>query len=122
MEVSLNWIKKYVDLDGDVESLSKALTSLGFEVEGVRTQGGGISNVVVAEVLECERHPEADKLSVCKVSDGTETYPVVCGAPNVAKGQKVLLARVGAELPGRGPVNRASRSRRPSSAARIPTA
>lgn len=103
MEVSLNWIKKYVDLDGDVESLSKALTSLGFEVEAVRTQGGGISNVVVAEVLECERHPEADKLSVCKVSDGTETYPVVCGAPNVAKGQKVLLAKVGAELPGKAP-------------------
>ena len=99
MEVSLNWIKKYVDLDVDVQTLSQALTSLGFEVEACRTQGAGLTNVVAAEVLECERHPEADKLSVCKVNDGTETYPVVCGAPNVAKGQKVLLARLGAELP-----------------------
>jgi phenylalanyl-tRNA synthetase beta chain len=110
MEVSLNWIKKYVDLSGatdgrpddDAQALSKALTSLGLEVEGVRVVGG-LPGVVSAEVVECARHPEADKLSVCKVSDGTETYPVVCGAPNVAKGQKVLLAKVGAELPGRTP-------------------
>jgi phenylalanyl-tRNA synthetase beta chain len=105
MEVSLNWIKKYVDLsgaeDGDPHALSQALTSLGLEVEGMRIVGG-LPGVVSAEVLECERHPEADKLSVCKVTDGTETWPVVCGAPNVAKGQKVLLAKVGAELPGKG--------------------
>jgi phenylalanyl-tRNA synthetase beta chain len=107
MEVSLNWIKKYVDLSGssngtpddDPAALSKALTSLGLEVEGMRIVGG-MAGVVSAEVLECGRHPEADKLSVCSVTDGTETYPVVCGAPNVAKGQKVLLAKVGAELPG----------------------
>ncbi|HKP98674.1 MAG TPA: phenylalanine--tRNA ligase subunit beta [Fibrobacteria bacterium] len=110
MEVSLNWIKKYVDLSGstdgvpddDPRALSKALTSLGLEVEGMRILGG-LPGVVSAEVLECGRHPEADKLSVCKVTDGAETYPVVCGAPNVAKGQKVLLAKVGAELPGRTP-------------------
>ncbi len=107
MEVSLNWIKKYVDLSGstdgrpddDPQALSKALTSLGLEVEGMRIVGG-LPGVVSAEVLECARHPEADKLSVCKVTDGAETYPVVCGAPNVAQGQKVLLAKVGAELPG----------------------
>ncbi len=113
MEVSLNWIRKYVDLAGvsaasglsqgdlgsDVQALSHALTSLGFEVEGIRTQGAGIANVVAAEVLECGRHPEADSLSICQVTDGTTTFPVVCGAPNVAKGQKVMLARVGAELP-----------------------
>jgi phenylalanyl-tRNA synthetase beta chain len=103
MEVSLNWIRKYVELDADVDALSKALTSLGFEVEACRTQGAGLTNVVAAEVMECERHPEADKLSVCKVFDGTETFPVVCGAPNVAKGQRVLLAKVGAELPGKAP-------------------
>ncbi|MDB5103286.1 MAG: phenylalanyl-tRNA synthetase, beta subunit [Fibrobacteres bacterium] len=108
MEVSLNWIKKYVDLSGstdgrpddDRQALSQALTSLGLEVEGMRVVGG-LPGVVSAEVLECARHPEADKLSVCQVTDGTGTYPVVCGAPNVAKGQKVLLAKVGAELPGR---------------------
>jgi phenylalanyl-tRNA synthetase beta chain len=103
MEVSLNWIRRYVDLDADIQTLSHALTSLGFEVEACRTQGSGISLVVAAEVLECGRHPEADKLSVCQVTDGTETFPVVCGAPNVAKGQKVLLAKVGAELPGGEP-------------------
>src|SRR5690606_29311480 len=110
MEVSLNWIKKYVDLTGstgdrpddDRQALSLALTSLGLEVEGMKI-AGDLAGVVSAEVLECVRHPEADKLSVCKVSDGTETYPVVCGAPNVAAGQKVLLAKVGAELPGAGP-------------------
>ena len=110
MEVSLNWIKKYVDLfgttdgkpDDDAQTLSEALTSLGLEVEGLRIVGG-LPGVVSAEVLECGRHPEADKLSVCKVGDGTEIYPVVCGAANVAKGQKVLLAKVGAELPGRAP-------------------
>jgi len=105
MQVSLNWIRKYVDLSGtsgeDPVEVSKALTSLGLEVEGM-TRLGSVAGVVSAEVIECARHPEADKLSVCKVSDGSETYPVVCGAPNVAKGQKVLFAKVGAEIPGKG--------------------
>jgi phenylalanyl-tRNA synthetase beta chain len=105
MQVSLNWIRKYVDLHGtsgeDPDEVSKALTSLGLEVEGL-TRMGHVAGVVSAEVIECARHPEADKLSVCKVSDGSETYPVVCGAPNVAKGQKVLFAKVGAEIPGKG--------------------
>ena len=105
MQVSLNWIKKYVDLSGtsgeDPAEVSKALTSLGLEVEGM-TRVGSVPGVVSAEVIECGKHPEADKLSVCKVSDGNETYPVVCGAPNVAKGQKVLFAKVGAEIPGKG--------------------
>ena len=105
MLVSLNWLKKYVDLNGtaldDPQALSKALTSLGLEVEGM-TVVGSVPGVVSAEVIECGKHPEADKLSVCKVTDGSETYPVVCGAPNVAKGQKVLFAKVGAEIPGKG--------------------
>lgn len=101
MEVSLNWLRKYTDLPDDTAALASALTSLGLEVEGMRHLGG-LENVVAAEVLECARHPEADKLSLCRVSDGTEVFPVVCGAPNVAKGQKVLLAKVGAELPGKG--------------------
>jgi phenylalanyl-tRNA synthetase beta chain len=103
MEISLNWLRKYVELPDDAAALSASLTSLGLEVEGMRVIGGAVTGVVAAEVLECSKHPEADKLSVCKVTDGTETYPVVCGAPNVAKGQKVLLAKVGAELPGQKP-------------------
>jgi phenylalanyl-tRNA synthetase beta chain len=100
MLISLNWLKRYVDLGESTEDLSAALTSLGFEVEAVDVRGAGLAGVVVGEVKTCAKHPEADKLSVCTVFDGVETVPVVCGASNVAAGQKVLFARVGAELPG----------------------
>jgi phenylalanyl-tRNA synthetase beta chain len=100
MLLSLNWLSRYTDLPESSEEISAALTSLGFEVEAVRTRGAGIEGVVVGEVRACEKHPEADKLSVCRVFDGVEELPVVCGAPNVAAGQKVLFARVGAVLPG----------------------
>ncbi len=100
MIVSLNWLSRYVDLPADAAEISAALTSLGFEVEGVQARGAGITGVVVGEVRACGKHPEADKLSVCTVYDGVEEVPVVCGAPNVAAGQKVLFARVGAVLPG----------------------
>jgi phenylalanyl-tRNA synthetase beta chain len=98
--LSLNWLRRYTDLPDDVQAISAALTSLGFEVETVQARGAGIENVVVGEVRACAKHPEADKLSVCRVFDGAEEVPVVCGAPNVAAGQKVLFARVGAVLPG----------------------
>jgi len=98
MEVSLNWLQRYADLPDDPGSLAEALTSLGFEVEGIRSLGGGATGVVVGEVLEVARHPEADKLSLCRVGDGGEVLAVVCGAPNVAAGQKVCFARVGAYL------------------------
>src|SRR6187402_3205968 len=100
MLISLNWLKRYVDLTESDAEISAALTSLGFEVEAVTVRGGGIEGVVVGEVRACAKHPEADKLSVCRVFDGAEEVPVVCGAPNVAAGQKVLFARVGAVLPG----------------------
>lgn len=100
MIVSLNWLSRYVDLPESAAEISAALTSLGFEVEGVQARGAGVTGVVVGEVRACGKHPEADKLSVCRVFDGVEEVPVVCGAPNVAAGQKVLFARVGAVLPG----------------------
>ena len=100
MLISLNWLKRYVDITEPDAEVSAALTSLGFEVEAVDVRGGGVTGVVVGEVRACAKHPEADKLSVCKVFDGVEEVPVVCGAPNVAAGQKVLFARVGAVLPG----------------------
>src|SRR4051812_1305792 len=100
MQLSLNWIKRYVDLDEDPKVISSVLTSLGFEVEGLRVLGEGVQGVVVGEVKSCARHPEADRLSVCRVFDGKEEVSVVCGASNVAAGQKVLFAPVGAELPG----------------------
>lgn len=100
MIVSLNWLSRYVDLPSDPAEIAAALTAVGLEVEGVTARGAGVTGVVVGEVKTCAKHPEADKLSVCTVFDGVETVPVVCGAPNVAAGQKVLFARVGAVLPG----------------------
>jgi phenylalanyl-tRNA synthetase beta chain len=100
MEISLNWLKRYVDLNEDPREIAAALTALGFEVEALRILGEGVQGVVVGEVRSRTAHPEADRLSVCRVYDGVEEVTVVCGAPNVAAGQKVLFARVGAELPG----------------------
>jgi phenylalanyl-tRNA synthetase beta chain len=103
MLVSLQWLRRYADLPTDPTEISAALTAVGLEVETVQARGGGamgIPGVVLGEVKTCAKHPEADKLSVCTVFDGAETVTVVCGAPNVAAGQKVLFARVGAVLPG----------------------
>ncbi len=100
MLVSLNWLKKYVDVKASPEEISETLTSLGIEVEEYTTQGEGISQVVIGKILKKEAHPDADKLSLCQVTDGTDTFPVVCGAPNVAEGQTILFAKVGARLPG----------------------
>lgn len=100
MLLSLNWLKRYVELKETPDEISSALTSLGFEVESMVVRGAEIEGVVVGEVKTCGKHPEADRLSVCTVFDGAGEVPVVCGAPNVAAGQKVLFARVGAELPG----------------------
>src|SRR3989338_5089908 len=100
MIISLNWLKRYADIRESPGEVGAALTSLGFEVESLRLAGGGAEGVVVGEVRSREKHPEADRLSVCRVFDGREEVQVVCGAPNVAAGQKVAFARLGAELPG----------------------
>ncbi len=102
MFVSYNWLKEFVDLTGETpESLSEKITKGGIEVESVNTTGLSIKKVVVGHVLSCEKHPDADKLRVCQVDVG-EAAPVqiVCGAANVAAGQLVPVALVGAVLPG----------------------
>lgn len=99
MKISIHWLRKYVDIQETPEELAELLSMLGFEAE-IDLDLSGIEHCVTAKVLTCERHPNADKLSVCTVSDDTETYHVVCGAPNVAKGQTVVLAKIGAVLPG----------------------
>jgi len=76
------------------------LTMAGLEVDGIEPAAGAFTDVVVARVESVEKHPDADKLSVCEVADGSETLQVVCGAPNVRAGLLVALARVGAVLPG----------------------
>ncbi|MBE0651694.1 MAG: phenylalanine--tRNA ligase subunit beta [Bacteroidales bacterium] len=102
MKLSYNWLKQYVDLDVDPQLLSTILTDIGLEVESmeeVQSIKGGLQGVVTGTVLTCERHANADKLSVTTVDVGNgKILPIVCGAPNVAKGQKVLVATVGTTL------------------------
>jgi phenylalanyl-tRNA synthetase beta chain len=99
MKVPLSWLREYVDLDGvSAGDLAEKLTFSGTEVAGIRVVGSDYANMVVGEVLRVEKHPGADRLTLCRVSDGTRDYPVVCGAPNVQAGQKTAFARLGAQL------------------------
>src|SRR5699024_4532375 len=92
--------RSLVDPQVSREELVARLSMAGLEVEAVTPVAGEFSGVVVGEVLSVEQHPDADKLSVCAVSDGQQTVQVVCGAPNVRAGMKVPFAQVGAVLPG----------------------
>lgn len=98
MQLSLNWLRSYVDVPESLEELEALLTNVGLEVESIEDRRDSFKNIVVGEVLTCEKHPNADKLSVCTVSNGAEVSTVVCGAPNVAAGQKVIFAQVGAHI------------------------
>ncbi|BCS87888.1 phenylalanine--tRNA ligase subunit beta [Pseudodesulfovibrio sediminis] len=100
MLVSLNWLREFVPYEGDIQVLGDKLTMLGLELEGIDDPFEGIKDIVVGHVVECEPHPEAEKLSVCTVDvGGPETLTIVCGAPNVGKGQKVPVATVGTTMP-----------------------
>lgn len=99
MKVPLSWLREYVDFDVTPRELASLLTFSGTEVEGIVTLGGDYTGIVVGEVLSVERHPNADRLTVCKVHSGTEILSVVCGAPNVAAGVKAPLATLGTVLP-----------------------
>jgi len=102
MKVSLNWLNQYLNVKLTAEEASDILTRVGLEVEGTETfesLKGGLKGVVTGHVLEKEKHPDADRLSVTKVDTGTgEILQIVCGAPNVAAGQKVIVATVGSVL------------------------
>lgn len=102
MKTSLNWLRQYLTIDLDPEAIGEVLTDTGLEVEGieeVESIPGGLAGIVVGHVLECGKHPDADRLSITKVDLGQEEpVQIVCGAPNVAQGQKVLVATVGATL------------------------
>lgn len=100
MNVPESWLRAFCNPPLSGEALAEKLTMAGLEVETYRPAGAQFSGVVVGEVLAVEKHPGADKLTVCKVTDGAATYQVVCGAPNVRAGMKVPFARVGAKLPG----------------------
>ena len=102
MKISYNWLKTLIKTDLTPEQIDEYLTSAGLEVEGIEpfeSVKGGLKGIVVGEVIEKEKHPDADKLSLTKVNiGGTELLHIVCGAPNVEAGQKVLVATIGAKL------------------------
>lgn len=102
MKISYNWLKEYIKTDLSAAEAAAILTAIGLEVEGqekVESVPGGLQGLVVAQVLSCDKHPDADKLHVTTVDCGLESpIQVVCGAPNVAQGQKVILATVGTKL------------------------
>ena len=102
MNISYNWLKEYIDFNLTPEEVGEALTSLGLEcgtIEKVETIKGGLEGLVVGEVLTCENHPDSDHLHITTVNlgDGNPTQ-IVCGAPNVAAGQHVIVATVGTKL------------------------
>ena len=100
MKVTYNWLKEFVDFDLSPEKLAELLTMLGLEVESSESIGEGLDDVIVAVVEERAQHPNADKLSLCRVNNGKEILSIVCGAQNFKTGDKVALAQIGATLPG----------------------
>ena len=99
MKVTLNWLKQYVDFNWSPEELTERLTMLGLEVEGVQKVTGEFDGIIVAQVITRDKHPNADKLSLCRVNDGTGERQIVCGAQNFKAGDKVPLILPGAALP-----------------------
>ncbi len=99
MKVTLNWLKQYVDFNWSPEELTERLTMLGLEVEGVQKTAGEFDGIVVAQVITRDKHPNADKLSLCRVNDGRGERQIVCGADNFKAGDKVPVILPGASLP-----------------------
>src|SRR5271166_2478188 len=101
MKITYGWMREFTPVAASPAELAKQLTLAGLEVESVTPVAPPFSGVVVGQVIETARHPDADKLSVCQVTtDGTNRLQIICGAPNVRAGLKVAVATVGAQLPG----------------------
>ena len=100
MKFSVNWLREFVDLPKNSEEIAELLTRAGVETENIETRGAKIDNVIVSQVIASSRHPNADRLTVCEVNDGSGTKrQIVCGAINYKVGDKVPLALPGAKLP-----------------------
>ncbi len=99
MKILYSWLKEFVDTRLSPAGVQEALTMAGVEVSSCRFLGDGLDNVVTVRILDQTRHPNADKLSLCRVTDGASEYGIVCGAPNMKPGDVVALAKVGAKLP-----------------------
>lgn len=100
MLVSLRWLRDYIDIELSPEELADKLTLAGLEVDSIEEVSPGFTKVVVSKILSIKPHPKSEKLSLCQVTTGDETFPIVCGAKNIAVGQVVPLAVVGATIPG----------------------
>ena len=100
MKFPESWLREHVQVDASRDDLAARLTAIGLEVEDVQVLGEGLDGVVVARIVSCARHPEADRLQVCTVDTGAAHVQIVCGAPNARAGLKAPLATVGAKLPG----------------------
>lgn len=101
MLISLDWLKQYVDIKEDIPQLENALTMIGQEVEAIDIQGKHLDNVVIGQITEYGKHPNSDKLTLLKVNVGDEEeLQIICGAPNHKLGDKVVVAKIGAVLPG----------------------
>lgn len=99
MNISLSWLREYIDTQLSDTEIADKLTLTGLEVEEITSSGSNFGGIVIGEILAVRSHPNADKLTLCDVNTGSETVQIVCGAPNVAAGQKVAVATVGTELP-----------------------
>jgi phenylalanyl-tRNA synthetase beta chain len=103
MKFTLTWLKDHLDTSASAEEISLALVELGLEVESVQNPLEGLKDFIIADVVSREKHPEADRLNLCQVSDGSgEILTIVCGASNVREGMKVVLAREGVVIPATG--------------------
>ena len=98
MKFTVGWLKDYLDFDCSLNQLSHKLTSIGLEVENIRSPISDPDKFIVCEVIKVEKHPNADKLKICNVSDGKDNYTIVCGAQNVKNNLITVLAKEGAVI------------------------
>ena len=98
MIISIEWLKQFVDINESPSELADLLSSIGLEAETISIIPDTIKGVVVGKVISAEKHPNADTLSLCSISDGKDEYQVVCGAPNVNEGQTIAYAPIGSVI------------------------
>lgn len=102
MKFTFGWLKEHLDTKASLEEAVERLTMIGLEVAGVHDRAKEIGGFVVGRVVEAKKHPDADKLSVCKVDDGSHVVEVICGAPNARTGLVGVFAAAGSYIPGTG--------------------
>lgn len=100
MRFSLSWLKNFLETNKSAQEIADHLNKIGLEVEELIDRTNELKPFIIAEVNECEKHPDSEKLNLCKVNNGKEILQIICGANNVSKGKKVVLAQVGTYIPG----------------------